>query len=518
LAKLYPDKKVLVLAHRKELLEQSQKTFLEVDPSLNVQIEQGGRSADRRANVVVASVATLNGTNNRLERLTSDEFGSIIVDECHHAPAPSYLHVLSHFGLVPDSVKPASGRIGLDMENAIIQFSPKPEAPFLVGFTATPHRTDRIGLGWIFDDIVYSKTLKEMIEAGWLCRIRAWHIETGTDIKTVSTRAGDFIDRELSNAVNIRYRNDRAVASYKNRCPDRSCLVFCVDVDHARQMVKAFLSEGIDARLLVGTTPNEEREQVIGAFRKGEFKVLVGVGIMTEGFDVPHISSIIMARPTISQLLYTQMIGRGTRNSVGKEDLLVIDLVDNTDRLDLASLNTLFGLRSSVRLRGQNVLSSHQQDERQEDQSTHDPAGEVEYAEKDVDLLEPKDVHPRLQKYIEMPWVKTSYGYWLRISGGTQIGVIELPSGSVQLQKKEIAKPIEVLDFSAIDVPMGLIRAEQWVKLNNCEPDNLPREDCSPGQTHFYKVALITKVIAGKKKKVNRHLCTYCFHSYDALL
>lgn len=350
LPKLVRNKKVLVLAHRKELLEQAQETFLAVDSTLNVQIEQAARYADQRADVVVASVQTLVRTESRLKGLIPQKFGTIIIDECHHALATSYLSVLSHFGLVPNILKTTSGRFGLEKENAIIQFSPKPEAPFLVGFTATPHRTDRIGLGWIFDDIAYSKTIKEMIEAKWLCKIRGLHIETRTDIRGVSTRTDDFVDRELSTVVNIPTRNARSVATYKDHCSDRCCLVFCVDVNHARHMTEAFVNAKIDARLVVGATPREEREQTIEAFRNGKFKVLVGVGVMTEGFDVPQISAIIMARPTMSQLLYTQMIGRGTGISDGKEDLLVIDLVDNSDRLDIASLNTLFGLQPLVRL------------------------------------------------------------------------------------------------------------------------------------------------------------------------
>ena len=161
---------------------------------------------------MVASVQTLVGSGKRLENLTLKDFGTIIVDECHHTPAATYLHVLSYFGLVPHGLRiKTSSKVGSEIEKIIKEFRPEPEAPFLVGFTATTHRADRKGLGWIFDDIVYSKTIKEMVEADWLCKIRGLHIETKADISRVNRRAGDFVSGKLSEAVNTQDRNLSAV-------------------------------------------------------------------------------------------------------------------------------------------------------------------------------------------------------------------------------------------------------------------------------------------------------------------
>lgn len=322
-------RRLLILTHRIELIEQTREKIEAINPGLSVGIEQA-RSRAGEARIVIASIQTL--ARGRVAGFDPSEFWGVIVDEAHHAVADSYRRVLDHFG---------------------------PEAK-VAGFTATPRRGDEIGLGGAFEEITYSRGLGEMIDGGWLCRLRAYRVLTSTCLDGVATRHGDFAESDLSRAVDTPDRNAVVVRALLDMAKDRRSLVFCAGIDHAQALAEDLERAGVRAAAVWGEMPMEDRHQVLAAFRRGELDAVTNVGVLTEGYDDPGISCVIMARPTKSSLLYTQMVGRGTRLHPSKPDLLVLDVVDNYRQHTLATINSLFGLPATYNPAGGDVLRQAQ--------------------------------------------------------------------------------------------------------------------------------------------------------------
>lgn len=326
-------KQMLVLAHREELLEQARAKVLLANPHLQVDIEQASRHASPDCDVLVGSVQTLGRKNSkRLARLNPENFYLIVVDEAHHAPADSYLRILTYFEVLKAKTR-----------------------KLLVGFTATPKRGDGLGLDKIFQEITYAKTLPEMIEAGYLSPIAGYRIESEVDLSSVRTRMGDFVVSDLSQRVNIKERNDLIVAVYKERLEGKKTLCFCVDVEHAYTLAETFAQTGIAAAAVSGDMQRDKRKEVLADFHHGNVQVLANCMVLTEGYDEPSVEGIILARPTKSALLYTQMIGRGTRLYPGKEEVMVVDIVDVTRKHNLTTLPSLFGLNETFDMEGRTV-------------------------------------------------------------------------------------------------------------------------------------------------------------------
>jgi len=322
--------RMLVLAHREELLTQARDKIRRAEPSLSVEIEQAGRRAGADSDVVVASVPTLGRQGSRrLARLDPREFYLIVVDEAHHATAATYRRVFEHFGLLKNG-------------------SPR----LLVGFTATPKRGDGQGLDAVFQEITYARSLPDMIEAGFLAPLAAYRVETDVDLSRVRTRMGDFVAGQLSKAVNIDERNELIVRVYTERLRKRRTLCFCVDVAHAHSLAARFRRAGIASKAVTGEMPREDRASALEGFREGRFQVLTNCMVLTEGYDEPAVSGILLARPTKSSLLYAQMIGRGTRLHPGKKNVVIVDIVDVTRDNKLVCLPTLFGLPDNFDLEG----------------------------------------------------------------------------------------------------------------------------------------------------------------------
>jgi ATP-dependent helicase IRC3 len=331
-------KRLLVLAHREELLLQAEDKFRSVSPELLVGIEQASVRAPAGSHVVIASVATLARSPKRLAQLDPDDFSIIIVDEAHHAVAPSYRRILDHFGL----------------------FEKQPER-FLVGFTATPRRGDHQGLGDVFEEVCYARDMREMIGHGYLAPVAGWRIDTGLSLDQVQKRRGEFVESQLARVVNTPERNSLVIRASREFARGRRTIVFCVDVAHARDMQRAFSKAGIRAGAVWGELPREERQAVLKQFSVGEIDVITNCNLLTEGFDEPRVDCVIMARPTHSKLLYAQMLGRGTRLHPDKSDLVVLDVVDNSSTHHLPGLHSLFDLPETMNLSGGNALETERQ-------------------------------------------------------------------------------------------------------------------------------------------------------------
>jgi superfamily II DNA or RNA helicase len=316
----------LVLAHREELIRQIEERVRLLLPKATVSVEKAESSAYWGSDVVIACLPTLaRGRAARAKRLAERfDLSLVVYDEVHHATAAGNRAVLKALGCFDA------------------------DGPTLLGCTATPHRLDRQSLAHLFECEAYRLGLREMIDDGWLCPIVGRRVETSVDLSGVKTTAGDFAPGELAAAVNCRERSLVALEYWQQVAKGRPTLAFCVDVAHAEDTATLFNERGVRAAVISGRTQPEERPELLRRFTAGEIEVLCNCQILTEGVDLPCVSCILMLRPTKSEALYSQMLGRGVRLFPGKDHLLVIDLVDNGARNRLVTAPVLFGLPAEL--------------------------------------------------------------------------------------------------------------------------------------------------------------------------
>ncbi|KAF9895023.1 hypothetical protein FE257_004651 [Aspergillus nanangensis] len=324
--------KTLILVHRRELVQQAAEHCRHAYPNSIVGIEMGNQRAPDSADIVVASIQSITRTD-RLFRFNPANYKLVLVDEAHHVVARTYNHVLEHFGLD---------------EGHKNNFDPN--TPLLVGVSATFSRADGVSLGAAIDHIVYHKDYVDMIGERWLANAVFTTVKSGADLAGVrkESKAGDFVISSLSKAVNTAPINEITVRAWLANAyaidkPRKSTLVFCVDIAHTRELADSFRKAGIDARYATSKTTQEARDNLIQTFKKGEFPVLLNCGLFTEGTDIPNVDCVLLARPTRSNNLLIQMIGRGLRLHTGKKDCHIIDMVA-TLSTGVLSTPTLFGL------------------------------------------------------------------------------------------------------------------------------------------------------------------------------
>lgn len=356
---------MLVIAHREELLRQAQEKIQAANPGAMVAIEQADLRASRYADVIIASIQTLAARKYaRLERLLERHTPRIVVvDEAHHAAAASYRTVLAKLGFLP--MADASDKQEIEaatfddveaMKAALTGWDAvAPKDRLLVGVTATPNRSDAIGLGCVFQTIAASYGLKEAIADRWLVPIKPWVIETAESLDEVHTVRGEFKQDELSDAVNTPRRNQLAVDSWKAYADKRPTIAFTVDVQHAEDLAATFKANGVDAVAISGRTDKEIRRRMLGHFANGALTVICNCMVLTEGTDLPIASCILHAKPTKSATLYEQMTGRGLRPYPGKEECIVLDLVDVARKHSLQTAPILYGLPPGVNTKGQDL-------------------------------------------------------------------------------------------------------------------------------------------------------------------
>lgn len=297
--------RALVLAHRGELLDQLTERCGLHAPRIPVGRVQADTNQSRRR-IVVAMTQTLakEQRRNLLPKPTM-----VVVDECHHITSPSNMEILRWAGC-------------LDDENPTR----------LLGVTATPGRSDKRGIGMVLQSVAFTRDIVWAINAGWLVKPRGLTVVAShLDLNSAKLSRGDYQDGELGEMVCqdvaeiVRAWQEHAVDAEH---PDgRITIAFVPNIASARELRDAFEVAGIKAEAVLGSTPQPEREQVYARLASGVTRVLVGVAVMTEGFDSPPVSCILMARPTRSATVYTQALGRGLRLFPGKSDCLVLDVV-----------------------------------------------------------------------------------------------------------------------------------------------------------------------------------------------
>ena len=291
--------RMLILSHREELVRQPLKYF-----DCFTGVEMAGEHAPPMAEVVSGSVMSM---ARRLERFAPADFDLIIVDEAHHAASRTYRKILDYF--TPRKV---------------------------IGFTATPNRADNLGLDDVFSDIIFQRDLQWAIKHGWLCDILCRRVDIGYDLSRVHTRGGDYAPGELEEAMD---GTADAIAEAYRKLAAGATLIFAVSVAQCNEIAARIPG----AVAVTGQTPN--RAEIIERFTRREIPCLVNCMVFTEGTDMPLVETVIVARPTKSDSLYTQMVGRGLRLHPEKERLNLIDCVGVTGRASLCTAPSLLGLR-----------------------------------------------------------------------------------------------------------------------------------------------------------------------------
>ena len=388
-------KKALIIAHREELLKQAQDKLYKIDPGLKTGIEKAGEHTPDDADVVIASVPTLGRKDStRMQKFDPKDFCIAVTDEAHHSSANTYKEVFKNFGVLKNES---------DWNKDLL----------LLGVTATPSRNDNQGIDEIYDKVTYTYGIIPAIEDGWLARIKAYRINTTTDLAGVGSTAGDYNVGELSERVNNEDRNGLVVATYKNLLDGKKALCFAVDIAHGEELTKRFKEEDIKAELVTGRTPRKERAGMLERFKTGETKVMVNCMVLTEGFDEPTIEAILMARPTKSGILFQQMIGRGTRKDeeTGKEEVIVVDFNDNTYKHTLKTIASLLGLDKSIDFKGQDILLFKKKLEKLvELDPTNDledlDINKIDYAIEEVDILSGLQIPSEIAIFTSNEWHK----------------------------------------------------------------------------------------------------------------
>ena len=309
--------RVLILVHTTELLQQAVARLHDVAPGLRVGVVMAERN-ETLAQVIVATVQTLAGENRR--RMLRD-VGLVIVDECHHAVAVTYRKILAHYDC------PA------------------------VGFTATMVRGDSLALGDVWQDVVYTRSIAEMIAEGYLVRPYGKHIEVGDlDLSAVKQTRGDYREGDLGAAIEASMAPELIAKAITEHADERRTLLFAPTVHSAEVISDAIGESGRSVGLIHGGLGRAERKIVLDRFRSGETQVLSGCMVLTEGFDEPSADCVVVARPTKSKGLWRQIVGRVLRLHPGKTDALVLDVVGASKLHGLGSDIELFGESPKERL------------------------------------------------------------------------------------------------------------------------------------------------------------------------
>lgn len=291
-------KKVLVLAHREELLDQAADKMMKFH-GVDFTLIKAGKEYDESKMFQIGSVQSL-CKEDRLNKFDKDYYGLIIVDEAHHCMADTYQVIFKYF----NSAK-------------------------VLGVTATPNRSDGKKLAKFFETTAYEYKMEDGIRDGWLSSVIMRTGNVNIDLSKVRTVAGDFIINELDDAIT---REFNKISKYiKAKLEHRKrILIFTPRIASAEVLAEVLKRDGLNAEFVSGASKN--RKEITEKFKSGDIRIICNSMLYTEGFDCPEVDCIINLRPTQSKGLFTQMLGRGTRICNGKENILYVDFLWKTDK------------------------------------------------------------------------------------------------------------------------------------------------------------------------------------------
>lgn len=315
-------KNVLILQHRDELVNQNMAKFMAVNENITTSTVNA-LEKNWDADAVFAMVQTLSRVNNLMGMSKLD---MVVIDEAHHAIADTYQRVIEQ----------------AKKNNADVE---------IVGFTATPNRGDKKGLRDVFNNCSHQIEIATLINEGFLVKPRTFVIDVGVqdELREVRKTISDFDMSEVEAIMNRRAINKRVVEEWSEKAAERKTVVFCSTIRHAVDLCEEFIVGGVNAKVVTGDTPRDEREQILHDLAHGDVQVVVNVAVLTEGFDAPPVSCVILTRPCSFKSTMVQMIGRGLRTvnleefpNVIKKDCIVLDF--GTSILTHGSLDDLVNL------------------------------------------------------------------------------------------------------------------------------------------------------------------------------
>lgn len=430
--------RTLIIAHRDELIRQAKEKLLLIWPEMepNIGIVKGDlHEPDKQ--IVIASIQSA-VRDGRLRDLKDYGFDLCIIDEAHHATAPTYEGIARELGFLNDD-----------------------PCKMLLGVTATPKRGDGIGLSSIFQEIIFNRGISWGIRVGYLSPLVGCRVSTKVSLKGVQTQVGDFVASQLSRTINIPGRNRLIVESYlKYGNARRKTIAFCADVQHAEDLAAMFQEAGVSSMAIHGRMDIDDRRGVLSQFENGGLRVITNCAVLTEGFDSPFVDSILLCRPTKSEALYIQSIGRGTRVSPGKKNCLVIDFVD-------ASRHSLCNFRSSL----EGVVSIYKNDDKQEKESRPvevSDAGQLDVSFETSDIQE-IDFFGRSQ----FSWIQVGDAWHLPVSEKRDIWVRKSTSGYRAVLHENGHST--ALSDQGLPLDYAIGAAEDWVRTQTA--NSLARKD-----------------------------------------
>ena len=294
--------RTLFLVNALKLASQAKETFAKVWPEATLG-EYTGSQKDMTQTVIFATVQSI---SKDLEKFSPTDFDYLIVDECHHAAANTYQKIFTYF-------------------------HPK----FILGLTATPERSDGEDMLELFQNVAHKMDLKTAVERGVLVPIRCIRVKTNIDLTDVRINGIKYNSQDLESKLFIPERNQLIVDTYLKYVNGKKTVIFCASVDHAAEIAKLLRDNGVKAEAVSGRDRVEVREKILKDYETGSTNVLCACDLLNEGWDSPHTTVLFMARPTMSKTIYLQQLGRGTRRCPGKEDLLVVDFVDNANMFNM---------------------------------------------------------------------------------------------------------------------------------------------------------------------------------------
>lgn len=292
--------KILILAHRQELIEQISETLGYTYHQAHG-IIMSNNVEHKKLPVQVGSVPTL---VRRITRWEDKDFDIIIIDEAHHVKADSYKRIIKQY----------------------------PKAR-LLGVTATPYRLNGAGFHPEFEKLIISWPISQFIQRGYLCDYLYYSIRPDSDLQSeidtmkIDRYDGDYLDSEMMHVMDRGEIRAKIVNTYLKFAKGKKGIVYAVNKEHNRHLKEQFIAAGIQTEVVDSDTPKDERNRIVERFRKGEIDILCNVNIFSEGFDCPDIEFVQLARPTKSLAMYLQQVGRGLRPAKNKRNVIILDNV-----------------------------------------------------------------------------------------------------------------------------------------------------------------------------------------------